>query len=427
MSYGLILGGDGSKSAFELGVWKGLMEINVEICAVTGSSIGLVNAALIAQNDFELAISFWSEGFMSEYNRYNQILTENYLALWSKLEDHEFRSAFKTFIYSEIPEIKAFKDYLAKYLNEDKIRGSSVNLILQTYSPKDIKPAGISIDQIPEGDLMDHILSGFSYPALRIGTDISETPGSLLTEFGYLKHILAGQSADHGFPYGNKPRPIESVSIQNSEHLGLTLEFDPVMFERNVAMGHLDTLKKFDVLQGKYYYLDLTEGMSDFTKFKEHLGFPLPGEDGIKLPSLLGIKNFGTREENISSISGLLGFTPYRGRPMAISMIEMTARNLNVPRLKKYTCDELIGEIFQSVNSLLDKHLASIKSPEKILSIFKLNDEEGTPLDEISFLSYYMYFLSIGVNSRFPLKKLTENFTPEISLSIITLLYLSNG
>ena len=57
--YGLILSSDGSKSSFEIGAWKALRELKINITAISASFVGALNAALIVQGDFENAVRFW--------------------------------------------------------------------------------------------------------------------------------------------------------------------------------------------------------------------------------------------------------------------------------------------------------------------------------------------------------------------------------
>ena len=58
----LVLGGGGGKGAYQIGVWKALRELDVEpnITAVAGTSVGALNALLFATGDYELAESIWS-------------------------------------------------------------------------------------------------------------------------------------------------------------------------------------------------------------------------------------------------------------------------------------------------------------------------------------------------------------------------------
>lgn len=59
---GLVLSGGGGKGAYEIGVWQALDEYGVSpnISAVSGTSVGALNAALFAQRDYAHAKHVWS-------------------------------------------------------------------------------------------------------------------------------------------------------------------------------------------------------------------------------------------------------------------------------------------------------------------------------------------------------------------------------
>lgn len=57
----LVFSGGGGKGAYEIGVWKYLHEIGLDqyICAVSGTSVGALNAALFAGSSYEVAEDLW--------------------------------------------------------------------------------------------------------------------------------------------------------------------------------------------------------------------------------------------------------------------------------------------------------------------------------------------------------------------------------
>lgn len=59
---GLVLAGGGGKGAYQIGVWKYLREAGLDksVCAVSGTSVGALNAALFAAGDFQRAEKIWS-------------------------------------------------------------------------------------------------------------------------------------------------------------------------------------------------------------------------------------------------------------------------------------------------------------------------------------------------------------------------------
>ncbi|TXJ43017.1 patatin-like phospholipase family protein [Brachyspira pilosicoli] len=60
---GLVLGGGGGLGSYEIGVWKALREYNIDkqIKAISGASVGVLNACLMAQNDYTIAEHIWTK------------------------------------------------------------------------------------------------------------------------------------------------------------------------------------------------------------------------------------------------------------------------------------------------------------------------------------------------------------------------------
>lgn len=58
---GLVLAGGGGKGAYQIGVWRYLRETGIDryVCAVSGTSVGALNAALFAAGDYEQAERIW--------------------------------------------------------------------------------------------------------------------------------------------------------------------------------------------------------------------------------------------------------------------------------------------------------------------------------------------------------------------------------
>jgi NTE family protein len=63
LKVGLVLGGGGCIGAYQIGVWKALRELKIDkyIKGVSGTSIGALNAALFALNNYDLAENIWME------------------------------------------------------------------------------------------------------------------------------------------------------------------------------------------------------------------------------------------------------------------------------------------------------------------------------------------------------------------------------
>lgn len=59
---GLVLSGGGGKGAYHIGVWKYLKKVGLDmnIKAISGTSVGALNSCLFALNDYELAERIWT-------------------------------------------------------------------------------------------------------------------------------------------------------------------------------------------------------------------------------------------------------------------------------------------------------------------------------------------------------------------------------
>lgn len=59
--FGLVFAGGGGKGAYEIGVWKALRLLHMDgwVKAVSGASVGALNAALFAWNDYDRAEEIW--------------------------------------------------------------------------------------------------------------------------------------------------------------------------------------------------------------------------------------------------------------------------------------------------------------------------------------------------------------------------------
>ena len=59
--YGLVLEGGGAKGAYQIGAWKALKEAGIHVKGIAGTSVGALNGALIAMDDFEKAERIWEK------------------------------------------------------------------------------------------------------------------------------------------------------------------------------------------------------------------------------------------------------------------------------------------------------------------------------------------------------------------------------
>lgn len=238
----LVLGGGGSRGAYEIGVWQALRELGIPIDIVTGTSVGAINGALIAQDAFDLAVSLWRD-----------IDT-------SMVFDMEIKDILAN---TGIGNSK-LKALLQQYIDEAAVRKSAVEYGLVTMELPSLTPKFFMKDQIPEGMLVDYILASSTlFPAMKS----YEINSLKYVDGGYTDNLPVGLALDHGATYVVavdldavgviRKRRMNDADflklIQCQWDLGNFLIFDKVNSRKILRLGYLDTMKAFEVYDGSHY------------------------------------------------------------------------------------------------------------------------------------------------------------------------------
>ncbi len=146
--YGLALGGGGSRGSYEIGVLKALKELNIEIGAITGTSIGAINAAAYLMNDFTLMEEIWMS-----LNRDTLIKFE------SQLVPEVIRQRGFDF--------EILLSLLHEILDEETIRNHPTDLGIVTYNLTARKPVVLFKEEIPQGKLIDYVAASANHPSFQ--------------------------------------------------------------------------------------------------------------------------------------------------------------------------------------------------------------------------------------------------------------------
>ena len=238
----LVLGGGGSRGAYEIGVWQALRELGIPIDLVTGTSVGAINGALIAQDSFDLAVSLWKE-------------IDTPMIFDIELKDLVANSGLSS---------KKLKELLKQYIDEDAIRKSSVDYGLVTVELPSMAPRFFMKEQIPQGMLIDYILASSTlFPAMK-GYEINNLK---YADGGFTDNLPVGLALDHGATHIIavnliavgivRMKRLEDADflrmIECPWDLGNFLIFDKINSKKIMRLGYLDTLKAFQVFDGNYY------------------------------------------------------------------------------------------------------------------------------------------------------------------------------
>jgi NTE family protein len=232
----LVLGGGGARGAYEIGVWQALREMDMKIHIVSGSSVGAINGAMVAQGTFETAVNLWKE-----------IKTEMVLD-------------------PTIPKRNPspLNLLLNQYIDEDKIRKSSIEFGLVTLELPSIISRSFFLEDIPYGKLVDYIIASSSlFPAFR-AADINNTKyvdggyfDNLPVNSALLKgatNVIAVDLETAGIVQKEPLKKAENLTLISCKwDLGSIMTFDSKSSIRNLRLGYLDALKAFGFFDGYYY------------------------------------------------------------------------------------------------------------------------------------------------------------------------------
>ncbi len=430
--YGLVLSGGGAKGAFEMGVWKALRECNFPLGAVIGTSVGALNAAMIAQDDYEMAMEFWSNLTINQVLAFNEKITNTYVEEWSKESFDVFRNGFLTILFSDGLDISPLRENLSRLICEKTIRNSPIRFGLVTVDITSLKPCQLMIEDIPEGQLIDYLLASAALPIFQK----QEIDGRTYLDGGFFDNVPINFMLEQNFsqiisvefpaPGMRKwvwDKEAKIITVNNSEFLGGILNFDSRQIEQNIQLGYLDAMKVFGALTGKHYYLNTKKSNTFFKKFINTLGQPLSNKKQLlKMLALLSLPAEASQSDVLNALENLLKKTSFKNQPIGLGMLEIAGKSIGVSRLQNYAIDFFIQAILTELNRLLDENLTLLDNP-KIIGTF-LTPATDSDL-RYNFITFYLVFLSIrGDLDPERMSTFLSKFSPDIALSMITVFYI---
>lgn len=261
---GLALEGGGAKGSYEIGAYIALQKLGYKFDMVAGTSIGSLNAAMIAQGDIKLAKKLWLN-VDSEIVGISNHLVESFKNF--KIEKDSIKkniNEINKIIKNKGLDVTKYKELIDKYVNEEKVRNSKIDYGLVTIRLKDLKPLELTINEIEYGKLTDYILASSYLPGFKFNKIIDDSfyldggfhnnlPITLLEKNGCNK-IIAIRIDGVGTIKKKINSKTEVIEISPTKSTGALLMFDNNDVKNNFNMGYYDTLLYFNKLDGFTYY-----------------------------------------------------------------------------------------------------------------------------------------------------------------------------
>ena len=262
--YALILAGGGTRGSYQVGVWKALQDLKINIKLIAGTSIGSLNGALMLQNDIDSMIKL-----------YQNIEIKDIMTISEKVDTKRnlydlknIRAIAKDYISNKGIDNKPLRDTINKYVNLDKIYSSDIDFGLVTYSTDNKAPLELFKDQIPKDEFVDFLLASSCLPIFkaqkignfefRDGAFYDNIPINMAIQKGF-KNIIVADIEGTGFSRRMTDKNVYLKVISPKENLGGTLNFDHERLNNNIALGYLDTMRAFNKMQGHMYYFPSKE------------------------------------------------------------------------------------------------------------------------------------------------------------------------
>ena len=365
--YALAFAGGGARGAYEVGVWNALSQAGLHFDAVSGTSIGSMNAAFVATDELERAKRIWVN------LTYSHVM-EGDPALYDKLskKDYSNLDLKKTadFIIRTIKgkgiDISPMRETLRKVIDEKAVRESAIDYYIVTCSLDDFKELEIRAKDLGDGELYDMLLASAYLPVFRNeplrgkryldGGLMDVLPVHVLVENGY-KNIIGVSCNAVGYKRPIEvPEDVAIWEVKPRVSIGNVLEFDPRQSAENLKIGYFDGLRLLYGLQGNKYYIDRTYSEETayslmITYIKEYLNATNSSASLREINEKILPK--------IAFRANALGKDYY---DLFLAAVEIAALEAKIDIYRIYTEDELIPEVlshYPASEGILPKGLRS--------------------------------------------------------------------
>lgn len=347
MARALVLAGGGAKGSYQIGVWKALEELGWKPDIVTGTSIGSLNGALLAQGGYEIARSMW------------MTVAEGDIVTLPKDDSLPHLSAFvQDVIRSGGLDVSPLEQIVTSQLDEDRLRHGDIKFGLVTVEQKTMKACELSLDEIPEGQLADYLLaSAACFPALRPRTIDGKKfidggyrdnmPFNLAKRMGATELVTVDINGI-GFTRPNHTG-LPTTEIHCYWDLGDLLNVNRERSERNMELGYNDTFRAFKRLRGTAYAIRTEDAMEQLA--------------ALRKPYSACMRRLADADLALE-LTNKAALTMFRAEDKPLAFLECAAKAAGVDPTPIYTVKELSQAFLQAYDPEKFRRLDGLFDPE---------------------------------------------------------------
>ncbi|MBO6053929.1 MAG: patatin-like phospholipase family protein [Oscillospiraceae bacterium] len=341
--YAIALEGGGAKGAYEIGVWRALQEAGIQYCAVSGTSVGALNGALMVMGDLERATEIWKELSISKVINLEGIREEDFSRVvggeieFSDLS--ELLPKFLEIIRSGGLDVAPLRDWVREVIDPEKVKQSQIPLFVNTVSISDMKDLEIRVNDLSQDEIIDMLLASAYHPTFRQsrlggkfytdGGFADSLPLHVLVENGY-KQIIAVRIPGHGVERRFKlPDDVSVTYITTHSDLGSSLNFTQEQSLRDLEIGYYDAKRVLYGLSGIHYYIE--RSLTDLQALELLYEY---APDGTSL------RNYC--EKILPAMATRLDVPDGAYYDILIALREQTAESRNLPNMQIYPDQEFL-------------------------------------------------------------------------------------
>jgi NTE family protein len=237
----LVLGGGGSRGAYQFGAIKALKELGYEYEIITGASVGALNALFLGHNKYDLLEKMWHT------INFEMVINHNYKKQNKALETF-IASIIKKGLTLEPLELLIKDNMVIEELKQTKYK---IGFVLTEpggkYSP--IQVSDVSSEQ----ELIDYIIASCSAaPIVRK----KEVNGKKCYDGGYSDCLPVKLAKDmgadkiiaidimRGFRQKVDTKDLKYLYIKPSKNLGFFFDFSRKSLDMNIEFGYQDIMRR---------------------------------------------------------------------------------------------------------------------------------------------------------------------------------------
>lgn len=261
MKRAIVLGGGGSRGAYQLGFWRALREAGISYDLVIGTSIGSINAALMATNSYDVASELWEQIKVTDIMRDGINLEYSIEAMFK--QKTQLLAFLKRYVNTKGADIAPLRALIEEVIDEEALRSSETAFGLVTLQVPSLKPMELLREDIPKDELHEYLIASAScfpaFPLQKIDHKTYIDGGyydNLAIDFAIRSGAESVIAVDLAYEDPTHPKYTHMPNITYiapSWPLGSFLDFNREVLHRNIALGYNDAAKRFSKYRGFRY------------------------------------------------------------------------------------------------------------------------------------------------------------------------------